>query len=239
MVADAVSKAIAELPAPSAPPEAWRPTEDELRSLLQPMVDALPKPENGKSVTIDDVKPMIADQVSKAVAALPAPKDGVGLAGAVIDRAGQLVVTLSDGSTKELGVVVGLDVDQQAVETQIKDMVAAIPKPKDGIDGLGFDDMTAEYDGERGIVLRFVRGEQVKEFAFKMPVVLDRGVWSEGKAYDAGDAVTWAGCVWIAQKDGVTTKPDGGQGWRLSVKRGRDGKPGTVRDTTPKPVQVS
>lgn len=239
MVADAVSKAIAELPAPPAPVEPWRPTEDGLRSLLQPMVDALPKPENGKSVTVEDMQPIIAEQVSKAVAALPVPKDGVGLAGAVIDRAGHLVVTLTDGSTKELGAVVGRDVDQAAVDAQIKDLVAALPKAQDGVDGLGFDDMSAEYDGERGIVLRFTRGERVKEFAFKMPVVLDRGVWSEGKTYDAGDAVTWAGCVWIAQKDGVTTKPDGGEGWRLSVKRGRDGKPGTVRDATPKPVKVT
>lgn len=291
MVADAVSKAIAEFPAPTPPAEPWRPTEDEILSLLQPMVDALPKPEdgksitvedvqpiiadqvskavseialpepaepsddrlkalivpivdalpkpeNGKSVTVDDVMPAIAEQVSKAVAALPVPKDGVGLAGAVIDRAGHLVVTLTDGSTKELGAVVGRDVDQAAVDAQIKDLVAALPKAQDGVDGLGFDDMSAEYDGERVIVLRFTRGEQVKEFAFKMPVVLDRGVWSEGKTYDAGDAVTWAGCVWIAQNDGVTTKPDGGEGWRLSVKRGRDGKSGTVRDTTPKPVKV-
>jgi hypothetical protein len=52
--------------------------------------------------------------------------------------------------------------------------------------------------------------------------VIDRGVWREGQ-YKAGDAVTWAGSLWIAQKD-TDAKPDSGDGWRLSVKRGRDGK---------------
>jgi len=226
MIADAVTKAIAELPAPTAPAEPWRPTDDELRALMQPMFDALPKPEHGKSVTIEDVQPIIAEYVEKAVAALPVAKDGVGLAGAVIDRAGQLVVTLTDGGTKELGVVVGRDVDETAVESRIKQLVDAIPPARDGVDGMGFDDMTAEYDGERGIVLRFVRGEQVKEFAFTMPVVIDRGVWVEGKEYAAGDAVTWGGSLWIAQKSGAVDKPDGGDSWRLAVKRGRDGKPG-------------
>lgn len=294
MVADAVSKAISELPEPAAPLEPLRPSDDELRALIQPLVDALPKPqdgksvtlddvgpliaeearkavaalppvqpiepsedqlralitpivdalpkpENGKSVTVEDVHPLIADQVAKAVAALPKAKDGVGIAGALIDRHGQLVVTLTDGNTKELGKVVGQDVDPIAVERHIKQLVEGLPKARDGVDGLGFDDMSADYDGERGIVLRFVRGEQIKEFAFTMPVVIDRGVWVEDKpeGYAKGDAVTWAGSVWISQKNGNGDKPDGGDGWRLSVKRGRDGKDGVVRDVTPKPVKVS
>jgi hypothetical protein len=140
-------------------------------------------------------------------------KDGVGLADAVIDRKGGLVLTMTDGRTKELGQIVGTDGEQGA-------------PGKDGRDGLGFDDLEVIHDGERSFTFRFVRGEQVKEFPFKLPVILDRGVYREGDAYEKGDAVTWAGSVWIAQKDGVTDKPDGGDGWRLSVKRGRDGKPG-------------
>jgi len=290
MVAGAVAKALSEL-SPAPAPEPWQPTDEHLRALLQPMVDALPKAENGKSVTVDDVAPLIAEQVAKAVgalqlpvpeepseeflkslmaplvdalprpmdgksvtvddvmpivskqvaeaiAALPRAKDGIGLASALIGRDGNLVVTLTDGSAKDLGPVVGEDADMAFIERRITEMVEAIPPGRDGKDGLGFDDMVAEYDGERGIVLRFVRGEQVKEFAFTMPVIIDRGVWTEGKSYTAGDAVTWAGSVWIAQKD-TDGKPDGGDGWRLSVKRGRDGKDGVVRDLTPKPVKVS
>lgn len=224
LISEEVARAVKALPTP-VPVE---PTDDRLKAIIVPLIEALPVPENGKSVTLTDVAPMIADQVAKAVSALPAAKDGVGLAGAIIDRDGHLVVTLTDGATKELGPVVGKDVDERAVEARLKELVDAIPKPRDGVDGFGFDDMSADYDGERGLVLRFVRGERVKEFAFSMPVVIDRGVWLEGKdgGYAKGDGVTWAGSFWISQKDDNTGKPDGGDGWRLAVKRGRDGKPG-------------
>ena len=41
-----------------------------------------------------------------------------------------------------------------------------------------------------------------KEYAFQVPfpVVLDRGVFKEGTAYEHGDAVTFGGSLWIAQR---------------------------------------
>lgn len=97
---------------------------------------------------------------------------------------------------------------------------------QDGKDGLGFDDINVEFDGERSFKLIFTRGELRKEFgAFKLPVVVDRGVWKDG-AFERGDGVTWGGSFWIAQKN-TETKPDTpGSDWRLAVKRGRDGKDG-------------
>src|SRR5690606_2355763 len=73
LVADAVAKAVASLPEPQSK-EPWRPTDDEIRALLQPMVDAIPKPEPGKSVTLEEVARMVEEQVAKAVTALPAPE---------------------------------------------------------------------------------------------------------------------------------------------------------------------
>ena len=146
-------------------------------------------------------------------------KDGTGLAGALIDRTGNLVLTLTDGTTRELGQVVGKDGQNGRDGKDGLDGAAG----KDGNDGFGFDDMNFEHDGERGFVLRFVKGERTKEFSFKVPIVLDRGVYRAGETYAKGDAVTWAGSLWIAQKE-TTAKPDGGDGWRLSVKRGRDAK---------------
>jgi hypothetical protein len=175
---------------------------DQVRAWIDEAVSAIPLPSDGKSVTVADVTPVIADEVAKAVSALPIPKDGVGLAGALINRTGTLVVTLSDGKVCELGPVEG----------------------KDGNPGLGFDDLSFEHDGERGIILRFARGDQVKEFTFSVPTVLDRGVFKEGTPYETGDAVTFGGSLWIAQKDTVA-KPDGPDtGWRLAVKKGRDGR---------------
>jgi hypothetical protein len=72
-------------------------------------------------------------------------------------------------------------------------------------------------------VLRFARGDVSKEFRLTMPVVIDRGVYQSGKQYEQGDAVTWGGSMWIA-KEATEAKPDSGEGWRLAVKRGRDGK---------------
>lgn len=95
----------------------------------------------------------------------------------------------------------------------------------DGKDGLGFDGLEMLHDGERGFTFRFARGEQVKEFAFTVPIVLDRGVYKAGGDYERGDAVTWGGSLWIAQNE-TKEKPGEGSGWRLAVKKGRDGKDG-------------
>lgn len=96
----------------------------------------------------------------------------------------------------------------------------------DGIDGLGFDDLTVEHDGERGFTLKFQRGDQVKAFPFRLPVVIDRGVHRDGNDYERGDGVTFGGSFWIAQKDKPADKPGTGDGWRLAVKKGRDGRDG-------------
>lgn len=136
--------------------------------------------------------------------------DGVGLAGAFIDRDGNLAITLSNGEVKNLGPVVGRDAEP----------------------GLGFDDMTEELaDDGRTIIRRYRRGDQVKEFRHRISVVLDRGIYKADTIYQAGDGVTWAGSFWIAQEE-TTEKPDGGKGWRLAVKRGRDGKDGVVKSGT-------
>lgn len=57
-----------------------------------------------------------------------------------------------------------------------------------------------------------------------IPTVLDRGPHVEGKIYEPGDAVTYGGSLWIAQKSAPTGRPgdEGSEGWRLAVRRGRD-----------------
>lgn len=105
-----------------------------------------------------------------------------------------------------------------------------------GLDGLGFDDLEVVRDGERGFKFIFTRGDAVKEFAFTLPVVLDRGVFKDGSEYEGGDGVTSGGSFWIAQ---TTTKdrPGMSDAWRLSVKKGRDGKDGELK-ASPGPVTV-
>jgi integrin beta 3 len=163
-------------------------------------------------------------------------QDGLGIAELLINREGQLVATFTDGRTKDVGAVIGRDgVDGQKGETGPAgdpgaDGVDGRPGEKgasgqDGIDGLGFDDLRLEYDGERGLCLVFERGEEVREHQFRIPALIDRGVWKAGQ-FETGDVVSQGGSLWIAQR--ATDKQPGhdNSDWRLSVKRGRDGKDG-------------
>jgi hypothetical protein len=65
----------------------------------------------------------------------------------------------------------------------------------------------------------------VKEFPIVLPIVVDRGVFKPGTTYEKGDGITWGGSFWIAQRS-TEAKPEVDDSWRLSVKRGRDGKDG-------------
>lgn len=212
------------------------------------------KGDPGQSVTPEDVAPMVAAEVAKAVAAIPAPKDGepveiaieditdavlrapgaieaavskhleanppapgkdgVGLAGAVIDRDGALVVTLTSGETKNLGPVVG----------------------RDGKDGADFTDFDIDYDGDRTITIKGRGGEITK----RVPVPLDRGYWREGMACEKGDIVTEGGSAWIARRD-TKAKPalEHKDDWRLFARKGRDGRDGRngVDKTAPAKVK--
>lgn len=52
------------------------------------------------------------------------------------------------------------------------------------------------------------------------------GVYQDGKSYELGHLVTWAGSSWHCNEP-TTSKPgDGSKAWTLMVKRGRDGKDG-------------
>src|SRR5690606_32776972 len=109
------------------------------------------------------------------------------------------------------------DADMAALRDELRKMVDDIPKPKDGV---GFEHMACEVR-EDGVYLVFEKDDLVKEA--RLPIPMDRGVWKEGQPYKAGDGVTWGGHFWIAQGD-TSEKPDTGKGWRLAVKKGRDGK---------------
>ena len=74
----------------------------------------------------------------RPIGALPVPKDGVGLTGALIDHEGSLVLTLSDGTTKALGRVKGTDgrdVDQGEVMKFLLGEIAKVPKGAEGRQG--------------------------------------------------------------------------------------------------------
>lgn len=206
---------------------------------------------DGKSITLEDIQPILTDAlksmqdiadkaVDAAIKAIPAPvngkdgvdgkdgekgldgkdgkdgEDGVGLAGAVIDRDGELIVTTTKGAAIKLGPVVG----------------------RDGEHGLGFDDMSAEADGEGRVILKFMRGSQVKEFPLNFEIPVYRGYWREGRKCEAGHMLTHEGSVWIAKRANCS-KPclENKEDWQLAVRKGRDGRDGANgRDLGPLPA---
>lgn len=173
-------------------------------------VAALPKPENGKD----------GDQGPRGEQGEPGTgdpgADGVGLAGAVIDREGALTLTLSNGETKSLGVIVGKD-------------------GQNGRDGADFTDVEFDYDGERGLIIRGKGSEIVK----RLPIPIDRGYWSEGKSFEHGDVTTHDGTVFIALRD-TKAKPckENAEDWRIMCRKGRDGKDGRNGIDLTKPVKL-
>lgn len=95
---------------------------------------------------------------------------------------------------------------------------------KDGVDGIGWDSMSVDHDGERTFTLVFDKGDEQHTFPVKLPMVIDKGFWQDGTSAEQGDGFTFGGSYWIAQKD-TDTKPEiGNADWRLAVRRGRDGK---------------
>ena len=71
--------------------------------------------------------------------------------------------------------------------------------------------------------LKFAREGRERVFELRTAVVIDRGVYRAGE-YLSGDAVTYGGSLWIAQRDTHEAPGSGSKDWRLAVKRGRDGK---------------
>lgn len=131
-------------------------------------------------------------------------KDAAGIVDALKDS-GELVLTLADG---------------RIVRTGIRDG----EKGADGRDGFDLEDFDVEVVDERTFALKFQRGETVHRYEITIPAIIDAGVYKEGCEYARGDAVTWGGSLWVAQK-ATGAKPDSpDSGWRLAVKRGRDGK---------------
>lgn len=241
MVATEVQRAVAEIPPAKDGAQGESVDMTVVESMVQRAVSELPKPTDGAdgrdgvSVTVEDVAPLIEAEVEKAVRAIPVPKDGLGLAGAFLDRDGSLVLTLTDGTTKSVGSVMGRDVDMADVKRQIEEELASWPRPKDGADGLGFDDIEIEHDGERGLTIKFVRGDRVKTFGpFIVPVQIHRGVWVATKRYEYQDAVTWAGSQWVCMQPKAAGKPgDNGSGWLLVVKKGAQGPDGKTGQQGP------
>lgn len=172
-------------------------------------------------------------------------KDGVGVMDAMLDRAGQLIVTLSNGQTKAVGLVVGKDgangldgkagrdIDPEFVREFLTKELDKWPRPKDGADGkdgepgVSADDFDFAFDPDtRELCIKFIRGTTVIERRKILEGMrIYRGVYEQGKSYEKGDVVTWDGSEWSAMAQ-TKDRPGNGSTWKLSVKHGEKGATG-------------
>lgn len=175
-------------------------------------VKAIPAPQAPEPIApdMDAIEASIHEGIAKAVAKLPAAKDGengIGLADALIDHDGHLVITMTDGRTKALGNVVGKDGE----------------RGKDG-ETFTLDDFDIEQTDDRTLEFKFLRGDTMHTFELEFPVPIFREAFKEGRDYRKGDMVVWGGSLWAATKD-TAAKPDSpDSGWMIAARKGRDGK---------------
>lgn len=160
-------------------------------------VAAIPTPTNGKDCDMDAV--MVSLQ--ELVKAIPAPKDGTGMAGAILDRDGCLQITLTNGEVKNLGVVVGKD-------------------------GLSFESFTSEYIPETNeISLKGTCAGRTQEIRYPAGGIRPAGYWRDGTKAKAGEAWVHDGQTYYAKQD-TTAKPETkSDDWILDARRGRDFDP--------------
>lgn len=192
---------------------------EKARNKLLEDLGALRQPEDGKSVTVDDVAPLIRGEIEKAVAAIPAPKDGLGVAGAMIDRDGALQITLTNGEVKSLGLVVG----------------------KDGNDGLSLDGFELEYlPDSHEIQLKATAAGRVKELRYPAGGIRPAGYWREGTKALPGEAWVHDGSTWFA-KTATASKPESrSEDWIIAARKGRDGDTivKTINAGPPAPIKL-
>lgn len=201
-VGEAVATAVKALP-PATPGKDAPPVDVE--ALVKRVVELVPKPVDGAKGA--DAPPVDVDAIVKRVVELVPPaaagKDGLGLAGAMIDRDGALQITLTNGETKSLGRVVG----------------------KDGADGISFDAFELEYLPEsHEMAVKATVGARTKELRYPAGGIRPAGYWRDGTKAKAAEAWVHDGSTWIAARDTVSKPESKGADWIIAARKGRDGE---------------
>jgi Collagen triple helix repeat (20 copies)/Carbohydrate-binding module family 5/12 len=93
------------------------------------------------------------------------------------------------------------------------------------VEGLAAVEIEQKADlREFSIECSLTSGKRVSRQIY-LPIPVYKHAFREGKAYKAGDIVTWSGSLWHCNGE-TTDKPQEGKLWTLCVKEGRPGKDG-------------
>lgn len=206
---------------------------------------------DGTSVTVEDVAPLIAEAVERAISLLPIPKDGRdGLDGASVDPS-EVERMVADGIEKAVATLpaprdgkdgvdgIGLagalidragDLVVTLSNGETRSLGPVVGKDGDngqpGRDGLQVKDidLSLAADG-RTLLLSLDDGQVAYTAEVGVPTMIYRGVFTDGTGYEKGDTVTWAGSLWHCNAETKDKPGEGSADWTLAVKKGRDAKP--------------
>jgi len=223
MVADAVSAI--ELPKAPELPDVNQIVNDAVSNAVK----HIRIPEDGKSVTAEDLRPLVERVVS---ASLPEPVDVEKLAE---DVAAKIPAPESGSDGRD-----ALTIEIEAFIDEKKSYPRGTYATHNGglwrshektygmrgweciVDGLSAVDI--QQDNERSFSITLERASGAQEVkSFDVPVTIYRDVFKTGNEYKPGDTVTWGGSLWHCN-EATSDKPGevGSKGWTLAVKKGRD-----------------
>jgi hypothetical protein len=210
-------------------------------------VAKLPAPENGTSVSVEELRPLIVEELAKAVGNLPAPKDGVSIAlediqhlvDTAVARRMESIVLPKNGEpgrdAAHIEILPAIEIEKAYPRGTYAKHLGGLWRSYEATSSLkgweciveGVASMSVEQDGERGFkAVAQMSSGRFEEKSMILPVMIYRGVFVGGH-HQPGDTVTWGGSLWHCDF-ATNEKPGepGSKGWRLAVKKGRDGKDG-------------
>lgn len=252
-----IESQIKSIPKPEKGEKGDSVTIDDIIPVIEQLVGKIEpiKGDKGDSVTIDDVKPIIEESIKSAISEIKQPD--ISHLEAAVKQAIESIPVVHDGkngsdgkdgvspspdevakSMEHIFAKWALDFERKA-DSVLEKAIDRMPKPRDGRDAIDIDGFELSIgDDDRTVTVSMKRGETVIEKSIKIPTILDRGVFKHGKTYEKGDAVTFGGCLWIAQCNTEKEEPrSDNEAWRLAVKRGRDGKE-VVKINKPETVRI-
>ncbi|HIE4225080.1 TPA: hypothetical protein ACXM6S_003273 [Serratia marcescens] len=225
------------------PPEI--PELPDVSKMISEAIAELPVPADGKSLTPEDIRPLLKELVESTVAEIPAPHDGKdadpeAIKAAVSDAMAALPAPETpkpgaDGrDALQIEILPGIDADKSYPRGTYATHSGGLWRSFEKTAGMrgwecvvdGISAVDVANDDERMFTVTVTRASGACETkAFGIPVMIYRGVFKAESSYQPGDTVTWGGSLWHCDET-TADKPGelGSKGWTLAAKRGRDGK---------------
>ena len=228
-----LADAVASLPAPKIP------ELPDIGAMVSEAVAALPPAQDGKSVTPEDVRPLLQELVTAAVGEIPVPRDGKDYDPAVlkqaVDDAVAALPPAQDGrDALQLEIQPFIDEGKSYTRGSYATHNGGLWRAYEKTHGMrgwecivdGVSDVDISMNGQRNFIVTVNRASGASEKkSFDIPTMVYRGVFKSGDEYLPGDTVTWGGSLWHCDEQ-TQDKPGetGSKGWTLAAKRGRDGR---------------